>query len=214
MIFYIAAILGSFLTAASFLKLGHAAFLGKGDGKESVKEAPIRMLIPMVVIAFLCILFGLWNALPLNNLIQPILGERLEGHNFSGMPTSAMLVIITIVVLVLAVLNHIYGIKKTGKAIKATDHIRHAPVLENIYDKAENRFFDPYNIGLNIINVFSKIAFGFDKAIDWFYNSFVVMVTNGTSGIIKKLHTGNYATYIVWSIGVAGAVIIFLIRAI
>ena len=213
-IFYIAAILGSFLTAASFLKLGHAAFLGKGERKAEVKEAPLRMLIPMIVIAFMCILFGLWNALPLNSLIQPILGARLEGHNFAGLPSSAMLVIITVVVLALAFLNHIYGVKRSGKAIKATDHIRYAPILGSIYDRAEKRFFDPYNIGLKIVDMFSKIAFGFDRAIDWVYNSFIVTLTNGTSGVIRKLHTGSYKAYIVWSIGVAGAIIIFLIRAI
>jgi NADH-quinone oxidoreductase subunit L len=214
-IFYIAAIRGSFLTAASFLKLGHAAFLGKRDSNAAViKEAPLRMLIPMIVIAFICILFGLWNALALNNLIQPILGEKLEGHNFAGMPSSAMLVIITIVVLALALLNHIYGIKKTGKAIKAADHIRYAPVLGSIYNRAEKRFFDPYNIGLGMVNFFSKLAFGFDKAIDWVYNSFIVTLTNGTSGVIRRLHTGNYKTYIVWSIGVAGAIIVFLVRSI
>jgi len=130
------------------------------------------------------------------------------------MPTSAMLVIVTIVVLVLAFLNHIYGLKKTGKALKASDHIRHAPVLDSIYDKAENRVFDPYNISLKLVELFSKITFGFDRAVDWVYNTFIVSVTDGASGVIRRLHTGNYKTYIVWSIGVAVAIIIFLIRAI
>lgn len=214
MIFYIAAILGSFLTAASFLKLGHAAFLGKGESKADVKEAPVRMLIPMITIAFACVLFGLWNALPLNNLIQPILGARLEGHNFAGLPHSALLVIITIVVLVLALLNHLYGFRKTGKAIKATDHIRYAPILSGTYDRAEKRFFDPYNIGLKIVNGFSKIALGIDRAIDWIYNTLVVSITNAVTGALRRLHTGNYRTYILWSAGVAAAIIIFLIRSI
>ena len=213
MIFYIAAILGSFLTAASFLKLGHAAYLGKGESNKEVKEAPVRMLIPMITIAFICILFGLWNALPLNNLIQPILGTRLEGHNFSGLPHSALLVIITIVVLILAVLNHLYGFRKTGKAIKATDHIRYAPILSGAYDRAEKRFFDPYNIGLKIVSGFSKIALGIDRAIDWVYNTLVVSLTYAVTGAFRKLHTGNYRTYILWSVGVAAAIIVFLMHS-
>ncbi len=214
MIFYIAAILGSFLTAASFLKLGHAAFLGKGESKAVIKEAPLRMLIPMMIIASLCVLFGLWNALPLKYLIQPILGSRLEGHNFSGLPHSALLVVITIVVLALALLNHLYGIKKSGKALKATDHIRYAPILGKIYDRAEKRFFDPYNIGLDIVSLFSKITFAFDRAIDWVYNSFTVKVTDAASLAIRKLHTGNYRTYIIWSIAAAALIVTFLIRSI
>ena len=41
-VFYLAAILGTFLTAASFLKLGHAAFLGKmSEQNENVREASL-----------------------------------------------------------------------------------------------------------------------------------------------------------------------------
>ncbi|MDR2713019.1 MAG: hypothetical protein LBB91_07900, partial [Clostridiales bacterium] len=52
-IFYIAALLGAFMTAASFLKLGHAAFFGKPQLPEDkkVKEAPAAMLVPMIILA-------------------------------------------------------------------------------------------------------------------------------------------------------------------
>ncbi|MDD2752451.1 MAG: proton-conducting transporter membrane subunit, partial [Candidatus Omnitrophica bacterium] len=85
-IFYLAAIIGSFLTAASFLKLGHAAFLGKpNEQNKNTREVPFSMLVPMITIAAICIIFGVFNFLPIKYLIQPILGEgRLEGHNFSG----------------------------------------------------------------------------------------------------------------------------------
>jgi NADH-quinone oxidoreductase subunit L len=50
--FYAAALLGSFFTAASFLKLGHAAYFGKRDESlAGVKRAPFLMVLPMVVIA-------------------------------------------------------------------------------------------------------------------------------------------------------------------
>ena len=39
------------------------------------------MLLPMIIIAAFCVLFGVYNALPLRHLIQPILGEaRMEGR--------------------------------------------------------------------------------------------------------------------------------------
>ena len=91
--YYWAALLGSFLTAASFLKLGHSAYLGKASAEiKQVKEAPLAMLVPMLVIAGLCVVFGIWNYLPLQKLIQPILGERLAGHDFSGWPHSVKLI--------------------------------------------------------------------------------------------------------------------------
>ena len=59
-IFYVAALLGSFLTAASFLKLGHAAYIGKTSKEnDTVTEAAWPMLIPMLTLAGFCVLFGL-----------------------------------------------------------------------------------------------------------------------------------------------------------
>ncbi len=118
-VFYAAALLGSFLTAASFLKLGHAAYLGKRQpANDKVCEVPLSMLVPMIVIAGLCILFGVWNALPLDNLIQPILpAQMLEGrHTFAGWPASLMLVGFTVAVLALALVNHLVGAKRPGRA--------------------------------------------------------------------------------------------------
>ncbi len=145
LIFYIAAVVGSFFTAASFLKLGHAAFLGKiREENKNVKEVSFSMLFPMIVIAFLCVLFGVFNSIPLKMFIQPVLGElRLEGKDFSGFPANFMLVIVTVVVLIGALLNHLWGVKRKGSGLKAVDHIHYAPVLSTIYDKAEKRYFDP-----------------------------------------------------------------------
>ena len=76
------------------------------------------MLVPMIVIAGFCVLFGLYNALPLNTLIQPILGARLEGHSFAGWPHSVPLVLFTLIALGAALANHYYGVKKSGKPMK------------------------------------------------------------------------------------------------
>ena len=71
MVFYLVALVGSFFTAASFLKLGHAAFLDKPRSDQSkVREAPWPMLLPMIVIAAFCVLFGVYNQLPLKLFIQ------------------------------------------------------------------------------------------------------------------------------------------------
>jgi formate hydrogenlyase subunit 3/multisubunit Na+/H+ antiporter MnhD subunit len=211
-IFYFAAVLGSFLTAASFLKLGHAVYLGK-KSNAPVKEAPAAMLIPMIVIALLCILFGVWNYLPLKYLIQPVLGEHLlKGHNFYGFPTNAALVIVTIIVLIAALLNHLYGVKRTGSALKAADHVHYAPGLLKIYEMAEKRYFDPYDIGQKIVKLFSCVMWNIDKAIDRIYNDFAPRLAYAITGRIRKLHNGSYRTYMIWSLAGAGIILIFFIR--
>jgi NADH-quinone oxidoreductase subunit L len=211
LIFYIAAIAGSFLTAASFLKLGHAAFLGKlSQEHKDVKEASLSMLMPMVLIALTCIVFGVYNYLPINKLIQPVLGVRLEGNNFSGMPANPKLVIITVVVLILALLNHLFGVKSKGSGLRAVDHIHHAPVLSDIYDKAERRFFDPYEAGMKFAKAVARVSWWSDKAIDWIYNRFTVNLSYAVSNQIRKLHNGNFSVYLGWSIAGLILVIVFL----
>jgi len=213
-IFYAAAVVGSFFTAASFLKLGHAAFLGKlREENKLVKEAPLAMLIPMIVIAVMCIVFGIFNAIPIDKILQPILGARAaEGHRFSGFPANTMLVLITIAVLIAALLNHLYGVRKTGRGLGAVDHIHYAPGLRTIYDMQEKGYFDPYNMGMGLAGLFAKAASWCDKSINWIYDRFSVETAYALAGAIKRLHDGSYRTYIVWSVAAAAVIMIFLLR--
>jgi len=212
LIFYLAAVIGSFFTAASFLKLGHAAFLGKiREENKNVKEVNWAMLAPMVIIAIGCIVFGLWNALPIN-IIQPVLGAKLEGHSFAGFPANSMLVIITLIVLVGALLNHFYGVKAKGSGLKAVDHIHYAPGLSWLYDKAEKRWFDPYDIGMFFVGMATRIGWWIDKGIDWLYDVFIVRLTYAFTDMIKKAHNGSLVTYLAWSLVGAALAMIFLVR--
>ena len=122
-VFYIGALLGAFLTAVSFLKLGRAAFFGDWKaprGRDTVRESGFGMLLPMCVMAAMCILFGLVNALPLDNMICPTL--RIT-EALSGWPQTGVLVLISVAALLLAVCDHIYGSGKSGGAVNAADHI-------------------------------------------------------------------------------------------
>jgi len=213
-IFYIAAALGSFFTAASFLKLGHAAFLGRLDSRNSkVKEASWVMLIPMILIAAGCIVFGLYNGLPIDRIIKPALGDAIHSsHSFSGFPTNMALVAGTVVVLIAALLNHLYGVRKTGKGLGAVDHIHHAPGLSFVYDKAERGYLDPYNIGRVFIKAAALILSSLDKIIDFFYNNVVVWAADTTGLLIRRMHNGSHKMYIVWSLVATVIVITFLIR--
>ncbi len=210
LIFYLAAIAGSFLTAASFLKLGHAAFLGKlSDENKNIREVPLGMLLPMITIAVVCVIFGIFNVLPIKILIQPILGtERIDGHNFSGWPTNMILVVITVIVLLGAYLNHLFGVKKSGSGLHASDHFRYAPVLSKIYDLAERRFFDPYDLGLKFSQLIAGISWRIDRIIDWVYDNFSVKLVYAASRQIMALSSENYSFYIAWSL--LGMVLVFV----
>ncbi|MDD5617952.1 MAG: proton-conducting transporter membrane subunit, partial [Candidatus Omnitrophica bacterium] len=214
MVFYLAALVGGFLTAASFLKLGHAVYFGKAsDQNKNVKEAPWQMLAPMIIIAALCIIFGIYNSLPINSFIQSVSIEKLGSHSFTGFQANIKLVLISLAVLILAVVHHLIAARKNGGGLKAAEHIHHAPVLSNIYVAAENKITDPYEIGLKITNKVTKFFWFVDRAVDWIYNRFAVGLAYVCSMAIKALHTGSYSVYLSWSLAGMLLVILFLLSA-
>lgn len=212
-IFYIAAVAGSFFTAASFLKLGHSVYLGpRSPSHDTVKEAPPSMLAPMIVIASICVLFGVCNPLPLNHLIQPIIGVK-PAQGYAGWPASTLLVVISLAVLAVALISHLTAAKRSGGGVHATDYIHYAPVLGRIYDRAEKRYFDPYDIGMDIASIVWRIGWFCDRAIDWLYDVFTTSVARGFTYCIRAAHTGDYAMYVLWSLAGAVAVVVFMITS-
>ncbi len=216
-IFYAIALGGSFFTAASFLKLGHAAFFGRPADekrlvKETVREAPWPMLVPMIALAGLCIFFGVWNAVPLEGLIQPAVGAAMEGAHhgtFAGFPTNMLLVGLTGGVLLLAVLNHAFGVRRTGKGLGAVDHIYHAPGLASVYKLQATGALDPYRWLNGTAGVAARILFAIDRAIDWVYQTFASGLALVTSGFLRRLHNGSAPRYILWAL--AGGLTVVLI---
>jgi NADH-quinone oxidoreductase subunit L len=208
-VFYAAALIGSFFTAASFLKLGHAAFFGKRADAREIREAPLPMLIPMIVLAGLCILFGVGNSLTLEGLIQPAVGTAVTGgKSFAGFPASSLLVGLTAAVLLLAVLNHWYGARRTGRGLGAVDHIHHAVLLSPVYSVAEKGWLDPYFIGRWIVRGLAAGLWGIDRGIDWVYDTLIVKAAQGVSRLGRWAHNGSVNRYVLWSLAGAAAVVI------
>lgn len=198
-IFYIAAIVGSFFTAASFLKLGHAVFVDKARGEHrKIKEAPVSMLAPMIILSVICILFGLFSSRVIDGLIRPGIALHMEGKAHAG--PNWLLIIISLVVLSAAIIQHIIAAKLTGKGLKAAEHIHNAPVLSVIYRWQEKKYFDPYELGRKALNRMIVVLWSFDRAIDWIYDSFLVKITYAFSRGIRKAHSGYYITYVIWSL--------------
>jgi len=215
-IFYLIAVAGSFLTAASFLKLGHAAFLGPRDETHNnVREAPGAMLFPMLVIAGLCLFFGVYNAYPINQLIVPILPERLleeariAGTHFSGWPTNPTLVAMTAAALLGALINHAFGVKLNGGGLHAADHIHDSPGLRWVYDRAERRWFDPYELFMKGSQSFAQVANKVDRANDWLIGATGRWVQVASRGV-RRAHTGNTSAYIFWSLLAATFIILYI----
>lgn len=195
-VFYACALVGAFMTAVSFLKMGRAAFSGKlvlPDGVKDVDEKGIGMKIPACVMAVLCVVFGLFNKLPVDNWFRA--ATRTE-ESFGGWPHSPVLVIISLAVLTLALLDHIYGCKKTGKPINAADHIHYAPGLHQVYGLAEKGVFDPYNWLNGVLNGFSFVCVKIEQGVSFVYDKAIPGAVRGVGNLLHKADNGSLSRYV------------------
>jgi NADH-quinone oxidoreductase subunit L len=206
-IFFIIAAVGAFFTAASFLKLGHTVFFDKPvKGLSGVKESPWPMLVPMVILAVTCVVFGVMNPLPLKGMIEPALGGHME-HSFSGLPHNWVLTAISAVILLAAYVHHLYGAKRSGRPLGAADHIHHAPGLRSVYDYAETGAMDPYRLGGSLLDSVSSLLFGIDRAIDWLYVGLAAGLAGLAAGLLDRVHLGRHWLYVLWLLG-GGVVVV------
>jgi len=172
----ILAVFGSALTLASFMKFIHAVFLGKRPEKWStVGEAPANQWLAGGTLAFLCVVFGLLAIpLPIGKLITPIVSEL-------GLPVPAMLgsyeplrlvalfgvaFVIGLVIYLLVKKvryddNYLGGMAALEKyRIAGTEfynEIRNMHPLKLVYNAAEKKHFDIYNLGQRCSLTFARL---------------------------------------------------------
>lgn len=172
-----------------------------------MRESESPILIPIVILALLSIIFGVYNKLPLRIFIEPIFkghipaGEHLDfsRHALSVLnPVAA----ISILCLLVALAIHFYGWNRGGKkAYLASEPIHKAPVLKNLYDWSEARVFDLYEQGIKFLKALSQVLFyGIDRTVDLFYEKLVVFVGETFTGALRLAHNGHYANYLAWCI--------------
>jgi NADH-quinone oxidoreductase subunit L len=213
-VFAIAAWVGAIFTFASFLKAGHSVFFGERTLEvPEVRESQPAIVLPILVLAGLCILFGVYNKLPLTLFIQPILEGHVEAGAHLDFTSHALAVfnpvaLISIGCLIVAFLLHRHGFLKSGrKPHLASEPIHNLPVVHQAYDLAERRVFDPYEQGVKVLQGLSTVLFkAVDRPIDFVFEKVVTITGEKFTGILKKAHNGHYANYLAWCL--AGLIIL------
>lgn len=203
---------GSLLTAASFLKLGHAAFLGpRQPSRERLREAPFVMLLPMLTLAGFCVLLGVDHNFWLMKFVAPVANQVSTEHVFSGFRLDAGLTAVTVLILAAAVIHHVISARRSGSGLKAADHIHDAPVLAPLYAAAEKGFFDPYRWGKVIVIIVSVFGVLIDRITDAIYRV-LGFCSVGASVTVRWLHSGYYVTYIIWSLVGSAVLLWYLLK--
>ena len=193
------AVLGSALTLASFIKLIGGIFLGRRKSEfEEVREVPFIMWLPMILLAVCCIFFGVFAT----NFIVPKLFMPVSGaFQFKGFWNSSFVSLLVSISIILGIILYLaFNLKKfriedsfiggekiqdqtsypTSEFYKTINEFR---FLSRIYKKAEERWFDIYDLS----------------------KQFVLWLSHQLS----EAHTGVLPVYILWIF--AGLIVMLLI---
>jgi len=202
-IFLVAAIFGSALTLASFIKVLHSLFLGRRPEKlQHVREVDFSMQLPMIFLAILCVLFGVFARYPLERFIRPIVGggevllygdEILTTEGFWSPGLATMLIILGVVI---------------GLIIYLFSRMRRVRVDENVWvggnimDSEEMRIPGThfYKTVSDDLSPAVRTAFkdGEKGALD-IYN-FWGRLGGGVVQLLRSVHNGILSTYLSWVI--------------
>ena len=214
----IAAVFGSALTLASFVKVIHSVFFGRPSDTVAAaqpREAPPAMVAPMLWLAFLCIVFGVFAVLPVSALIAPSVAELKPGL-FPGEGTlaaaigvwyssSSQATVLLLVGLILGAVLYLIGrigsnvrIARSfvGGELAGTDEYRvpgtgfygtveRLPLLGGMYRDAGEEAYDVYHLGGR-------------------YGGTLVQHLRG-------LHTGVLAVYVGWCVLGLALVLLYLL---
>jgi len=211
----IAAVFGSALTLASFVKVIHSLFLGRPSPDVVAarpREAPLPMVLPMAVLALLCVGFGVFAAWPVGEWLAPavsqldpqLLPPGREVAYTIGLWNSSAATVLLLVGLLLGALLYLIG--RIGQArvarsfvggeLLGTDDVRvpgtgfyetvrGLPLLGSMFRDAEEEAYDVYHLGGR-------------------YGATLVQTLRG-------LHTGMLAVYVGWCVLGLAIVLLYLL---
>jgi NADH:ubiquinone oxidoreductase subunit 5 (subunit L)/multisubunit Na+/H+ antiporter MnhA subunit len=208
-IFMIAGWIGVIFMSASMMKAGSSIFWGKENKELSkVKESELLITLPIIVLALLCIVFGIHNYLPIVMFVEPIFYGYNGFLEHSGFTAHALnffnpVALTSFVCLLLGMLVYRYGWTKNNKAASlSSEAIRNFPVIKNIYNLAEAKIFDIYDQGLKFLKALGYILYyGVDRVIDFIYEKIIAGTVRVVGAILRFAHNGYYANYLAWCIG-------------
>jgi NADH:ubiquinone oxidoreductase subunit 5 (subunit L)/multisubunit Na+/H+ antiporter MnhA subunit len=184
------AVLGSALTLASFIKFLAGVFLGRTKNTSSVNyETKTVMMVPMTILALVCILTGIFaTGLVIPSIIKPL----YSGFDSPGIWQSSQVAILVGVSIIIGLLIYLAGNVKKFRSEDSyiggekDQDISKASVLDfyktistnsffsGIYNAAGKKWFDLYDIGRNIVLSCSRIVSSWHTGILPFYVAWLI----------------------------------------
>ncbi|MEO0074359.1 MAG: complex I subunit 5 family protein [candidate division WOR-3 bacterium] len=232
--FLICAMLGSVLTLASFLKLMHSVFLGQRPAQlAKVREVPITMWLPPLLLALVCVVFGVFAyRIPLSGLIYPGLlapAGVLRQIQLAGVWQPVLATLLGLAALGLGAIVYLLGSvsrpaagrtfvggeriaeDEEGRVVGTAFYspVKQLPIIGELLDFGGRGAFDLYNWVRGAAAALAVVCRdGIDRVLNVLAEAVARLVKALGKGI-AAVHTGKLPLYVGWVF--AGAVVFYLI---
>jgi multicomponent Na+:H+ antiporter subunit A len=172
----ILAVFGSALTLASFMKFLHAIYLGRRPKiYDDVKEAPINQWLATSALSLLCIGFGIFALrFPLSKIIFPAIESNgIIVPEFLGLYIPQLIVMLFLIGFIVGMGIYLFTKKVRYDEVylggseplekfrvagtEFYNEIRNMKPLKTIYDMAEKKYFDIYEMGSKSTFALSRV---------------------------------------------------------
>jgi formate hydrogenlyase subunit 3/multisubunit Na+/H+ antiporter MnhD subunit len=210
-VFLLAAMFGSALTLASFVKVIYSVFLGqRPDKMKKVERAGFAMGLPMVVLAVLCVVFGVFAQWPLRYLIGPAV--YMDFDTAPGMinlaaamwsPTMA-----TVLIGVSLLLGGVIYLLSTAVKVRKTSMFVGGEKFEEDLSRYPGTGF------YETIRDLSPMKIVYNDADKGVFDLYVLGGRYGTKLIelLRAVHNGVVSTYAAFVLIGLGFLILYLVR--
>jgi len=240
-----AAMFGSVITLASFMRMFYSVFLSEVRGLkvrgvqdlssartfsnpgENTGEVGIFMNFPVILLAVLCVLFGvLAYGLPLKFFVVPYVSRISGVENWMGWWQPGLATVLIIVGLVGGALFYLFTRVRLGRedvsyiggeevqenmvftGVRFYDTVANFVGLRRIYQAAEKGFLDIYQGMLAFSKGIAYFLLALDRLVDYLWRAFTYLVLLAGKGA-SLAHNGILHTYLAWFL--VGLIILMIV---
>lgn len=213
------ALVVSTLTLASMIKVGHSVFFGpEMNEAKDIKEVPLSMKIPMVILSAICIILGVIPNFVVTKIIYPVIESIKHMHgveiHFAGIYDPQIIVILVLIVAGLFAILLSVKNRHIGEVVSKEDN--RLVEFEVYTDREVQKISEEREYAMRVEeNYRNKFFIGGED-----YDGEKLMADDLYWGIKKPLkkvfdflhksHSGVANDYVLWVVGTLAIILVYL----
>lgn len=226
-LFILTAMFGSALTLASFMKLLYSIFWGDlPRDLRKVSEINISTRVPMIFLAVLCVVFGIFYSWPVNTFIQPVLNDAGMAAEIPGIWQAGLATVLLLLSLAIGLIFYLGG--RAGNAVETDVFLGgevlnaeicrvpgtqfYGPIkglngLQQLYGQSERGKFDLFHWVTAMFTWAAQWVYRYiDQTLNDFYREVFPSLLALAGQIMRILNSRLILTYLIWAAYATGIV--------